>query len=95
MDYASEYPWVKCTRSVSRSTQIGRLIIPERISPYQNMLPLGQQKRPADNRAYIPGAEFTSDYISQDWLSFGATWFNLPLADEMSDIIKKKLGGTT
>lgn len=93
MDYASEYPWVKHTRSVSRSTQIGRLVIPKKVSPYQNLLPLGQQKRPADNRAYIPGAEFISDYISQDWLSFGAVWFNLPLADEMSDIIKKKLGG--
>ncbi len=92
-DYSSEYPWVKYTRSVSRSTQIGRLIISERISPYQNMLPLGQQKRKEDNRAYIPGAEFTSDYISQDYLSFGAVWFNLPLVDECDEIINRMLAG--
>lgn len=92
-DYASEYPWAKYTRSMSRSTQIGRLIIPKRVSRYQNLLPLGQQKRKEDNRAYIPGAEFTSDYISQDYLSFGAAWFDLPLVDECSDIIDKMLAG--
>lgn len=90
-DYASEYPWAKYTRSLSRSTQIGRLIIPKQVSKYQNMLPLGQIKRPIDNRAYIPGAEFTADYLSHDWLSFGAVWFNLPLTDEMSELLEKAL----
>lgn len=92
-DYSSEYPWEKYTRSMSRSTQIGRLVIERRVSKYQNLLPLGQQKRKEDNRAYIPGAEFTSDYISQDYLSFGAAWFNLPLVDECNDIIDRMLAG--
>ena len=91
-DYASEYPWAKYTRSLSRSTQIGRLIIPKKVSPYQNMLPLGQQKRKEDLRQYIPGAEFISDYLSQDWLSM-ATWFNLPLTDECKEIIGRMLEG--
>lgn len=86
-DYSSEYPWAKYTRSLSRSTQIGRLIIPHKVSKYQNMLPLGQIKRKEDTRYYIPGAEFTSDYISQDWLSLGAAWFNLPLTDEMNRLV--------
>jgi len=93
MDYKAEYPYAKYTRSISRSTQIGRLVIEEKVSDYQNMLPLGKVKRPIDNRAYIPGAEFTSDYISQDWLSFAAVWFNLPLVDEMSRIIDDELRG--
>lgn len=92
-DYASEYPWAKYTRSLSRSTQIGRLIIPHKVSPYQNLLPLGQVKRKEDTKNYIPGAEFTSDYLSQDWLSFGAAWFNLPLTDECGDIIDRMLAG--
>lgn len=92
-DYASEYPWAKYTRSLSRSTQIGRLIIPHKVSPYQNLLPLGQVKRKEDTKNYIPGAEFTSDYLSQDWLSFGAAWFNLPLTDECGDIIDRMLDG--
>ena len=91
-DYSSEYPWAKFTRSLSRSTQIGRLIIPEKISDKQFVLPLGQQKRAADIKTYIPGAEFTSDYISQDYLSFGECWFNLPSVEEMSKIIDKELG---
>lgn len=92
-DYASEYPWAKYTRSLSRSTQIGRLIIPHKVSPYQNLLPLGQIKRKEDTKNYIPGAEFTADYLSQDWLSFGAAWFNLPLTDECGNIIDRMLDG--
>jgi len=92
-DYASEYPWAKYTRSLSRSTQIGRLIIPHKVSPYQNLLPLGQVKRKEDTKNYIPGAEFTADYLSQDWLSFGAAWFNLPLTDECGNIIDHMLDG--
>lgn len=92
-DYSSEYPWAKYTRSLSRSTQIGRLIIPHKVSKYQNLLPLGQVKRKEDTRYYIPGAEFTADYLSQDWLSFGAAWFDLPLTDECNDIIDRMLAG--
>lgn len=92
-DYASEYPWAKFTRSLSRSTQIGRLIIPHKVSPYQNLLPLGQVKRKEDTKYYIPGAEFTGDYLSQDYLSFGSAWFNLPLTDECGDMIDRMLAG--
>lgn len=73
-DYKSLYPFVKYTRSVTGPTQIGRLIIPHRISPKQN---------PLDTPNYIPGAEFISDYIAQDWLHFGSVWFNLPTLDEI------------
>ena len=92
-DYASEYPWAKFTRSLSRSTQAGRLIIPKKVSEYQNVLPLGQQKRKSDNKMYIPGAEFTSDYISQDYLMFGSVWFNLPFVDEMEKLVDEALEG--
>lgn len=91
-DYASEYPWAKFTRSLSKSTQIARLIIPHKVSQYQNLLPLGQKKRRADTLLYVPGAEFTADYISQDWLSFGSCWFNLPFVDEMNELVDKELG---
>ena len=94
-DYASEYPWAKYTRSLSRSTQICRLVIPKKISDFQNTLPMGQEKRKEDIRAYIPGAEFTSDYISQDYLMFGSAWFNLPLVDECNDLIDQMLEGKT
>lgn len=93
MDYSSEYPWAKYTRSLSKSTQIGRLIIPHRVSKYQNVLPLGQQKRAKDIKKYIPGAEFTGDYMSQCYLSFGAVWFNLPLTDECGKLVDKMLAG--
>lgn len=90
MDFASEYPWAKFTRSMSRSTQLGRLIIPHRISPLQNALPYGKRKTKIDHKKYLPGGEYTSDYISQDYLSFGQTWYNLPSANEMKKIILAK-----
>ena len=91
MDFASEYPWAKFTRSLSRSTQYGRLIIPHKISEWQNKLPLGKQKRQEDNVRYIPGGEFVSDYLSQDILSFATVWFNLPFAEDCKKIIDKLL----
>ena len=90
MDYASEYPWAKYTRSLSKSTQIGRLIIPHRISEKQNYLPMGQEKRIEEISAYLPGAEFVEDYISHDIFSFGNCWFNLPTVTEMDEKLKEK-----
>ncbi len=92
-DYSSEYPWAKYTRSISRSTQIGRLIIPDKISPYQNMLPFNKPKRKIDNSNYLPGAEFTGDYLSNDILSFGTVWFNLPFAEDCSKMIDNMIAG--
>ncbi len=74
MDYASEYPWAKITRSISKSTQFGRLIIEERISKRQNEL---------NDPMYLPGGEFVADYISGDTISLGKVWFNLPSIDDM------------
>lgn len=91
MDYASEYPWAKYTRSLSRSTQYGRLIIPHKISERQNVLPDGQVKRPEDIRMYLPGAEFTADYISQDYMSFCNVWFNLPDVVQCEDLVSEIL----
>ena len=68
-DYASEYPWIKYTRNLGKETEIGRLVFDKRISGRQN---------PYNNDIYLPGAEFISDYISQDWLSMGTVYFNLP-----------------
>jgi len=87
MDYASEYPWAKYTRSLSKSTQIGRLIIPHKISDRQNVLPMGQEKRIEEIRVYLPGAEFTADYISRDIFALGSTWFNLPDVEEMNNLL--------
>lgn len=84
MDYASEYPWAKYTRSMSKSTQIGRLIITGKISDRQNVLPVGQEKRIEEIRTYLPGAEFTADYISHDILALGNIWFGLPNITEMN-----------
>ena len=93
MDYSSEYPYAKITRSISRSTQVGRIIIPVKVSQYQNMLPLGKQKRKEDLKLYVPGAEWISDYLSQDYLSFGTCWYNLPFVDECEELIREKLKG--
>lgn len=90
MDYASEYPWAKFTRSLSKSTQIGRLIIPEKISERQNVLPMGQEKRLEEINAYLPGAEFTADYLSHDIISFGNVWFGLPTVAEMNKKLQEK-----
>lgn len=94
MDYASEYPWAKYTRSMSMSTQYGRLIIGEKISDRQYVLPLGMEKRFSDRKYYMPGAEFVSDYLSGDIISFGNTWFNLPTVDELNKRILAS-GGLT
>ncbi|MCM1230173.1 MAG: hypothetical protein NC489_08570 [Ruminococcus flavefaciens] len=88
MDFASEYPWAKYTRSLSKSTQIGRLIIPEKISGRQNTLPMGQKKRIQEIKAYLPGGEFVSDYLSQNVIALGNVWFNLPT---ITDLHKKLL----
>lgn len=93
MDYASEYPWAKYTRSLSKSTQIGRLVIPHRISDKQNYLPMGQEKRIEEINVYLPGAEFVEDYISHDMFSFGNCWFNLPTVTEMEELLAEELGG--
>lgn len=87
MDYASEYPWAKFTRSLSKSTQIGRLIIPHKISDRQNVLPMGQDKRIEEINSYLPGAEFVSDYISHDVISLGNVWFGLPSVSEMEKML--------
>lgn len=81
-DFAAEYPKAKVTRSITKETQYGRLIIGEKISDRQNTY---------NSKQYLPGGEFVSDYISGDMLSFGNTWFNLPTTDEMASIIEKKL----
>lgn len=90
MDFASEYPWAKFTRSLSKSTQFGRLIIPNRISMRQNVLPMGQTKRQVDLKYYTSGAEFTADYISGDIISLGNVWFGLPSVMEMDDELNGK-----
>ena len=95
MDYASEYPWAKFTRSLSKSTQIGRLIIPHKISERQNVLPMGQEKRIEEIRAYLPGAEFTADYLSHDIISFGNVWFGLPTVTEMDKMLMERVGETS
>lgn len=86
-DYTAEYPWGMYARSVSRSTQIGRLVIFDKISDRQNSVPEPLVKRDRDKRQYIPGAEFVSDLISDDILSMGNVWFNLPTTEEMSNIL--------
>ena len=91
MDFSSEYPWAKFTRSLSRSTQYGRLIIPHKVSEWQNALPLGKTKRAEDTKRYLPGGEFVSDYLSQDILSFGTVWFNLPFVEDVDKMITKLL----
>ena len=92
MDFASEYPWAKFTRSLSKSTQFGRLIIPGKISDRQNCLPLGQQKRQEDQKYYTNSSEFISDYISGDVISFANVWFGLPTVTEMNEKLRKKHG---
>ena len=87
MDYKSEYPYAKFTRSMSKSTQIGRLIITKRISQEQNKLPMGQEKRLKEIQAYLPGAEFVEDYLSHDVLSLGRIWFNLPDISEADRLL--------
>lgn len=82
MDYASEYPWAKFTRSISESTQYGRLIIGEKISDRQNT---------HNTKNYIPGAEFISDYISQDIISLGEVWFKLPSVEDTISQLKDLL----
>lgn len=91
MDFASEYPWAKYTRSMSKSTQIGRVVIAEKISDRQNTLPLGQSKRVEEIKVYLPGAEFTEDLVSHDVLSFGNVWFNLPSVMEMQAGLRKHI----
>lgn len=91
MDFSSEYPWAKFTRSLSRSTQYGRLIIPHKVSEWQNALPNGKIKRAEDTKRYIPGGEFVSDYLSQDILSFGTVWFNLPFVEDCDKMINDLL----
>lgn len=91
-DYSSEYPWATYARSISKSTQYGRLIIGEKVSDRQNVLtPNGGEKPLDDHLRYIPGAEFTSDYISFDILSFANTWHNLPTTNNMMSIIEKAI----
>lgn len=92
MDFASEYPWAKYTRSLSKSTQIGRLIIPKKISDRQNSLPMGQKKRIQEIKAYLPGGEFVSDYLSQNIIALGNTWFNLPTISELHAKLMQKKG---
>jgi DNA polymerase elongation subunit (family B) len=78
-DYASEYPWAKITRNLGKETEIGRLIISKRISERQN---------PFNKDIYLPGAEFISDYISEDYISMGNVYFSLPSSQ---DLIKEAM----
>ena len=56
---------------------------------------MGQEKRIEEIRAYLPGAEFTADYLSHDIISFGNVWFGLPTVTEMDKMLMERVGETS
>jgi hypothetical protein len=85
LDYLSQYPWAQYTRNIGMETEIGRLVIPTKVSDAQN---------PYHVSGFIPGAEFISNYITMDFISLGRDYFNLPSVEEVMAILSGGLNET-
>lgn len=67
-DYTAMYPTAQATRSMSRSGEYGRLIIPNKISKRQNEV---------KSSLYLPGGEYIRDLISDCVFSFMNVWYGM------------------
>lgn len=66
LDFAGLYPNIKMVNNISKSSQYGRLIIPEPVS----LLEYGLTPQ-------LRGGEFIDDFETHDWLKVGLKWFGL------------------
>jgi DNA polymerase elongation subunit (family B) len=78
-DYASLYPSIIRQFNVAANTQIGLLIIPDKISQYENR---------QNDTSYSRGGQFMEDYQSHVWLEVGSRWFNLANFTELVNDLK-------
>lgn len=75
-DLTSLYPSIIRAFNISKMSQIGKILIPEKVSDLEN--PYGEER-------YNRGGDFVDDYECGDMLFLGRKWFNLPSVKEMLD----------
>lgn len=79
-DYKSLYPSIDRENNAAPNTQIGKLIIKDKIYKLEN---------PFHSEFYYRGGKFMMDYASGNYLEFGKRWFNLAsIRDFMEDCIE-------
>ena len=75
-DYKSLYPSIDRENNMAPNTQIGKLIIEDKIYELEN---------PYNMEFYYRGGRFMMDYSSGNYLEFGKRWFNLASIREFMD----------
>jgi len=71
LDAKAMYPSNKLVNNTTRSTQHGRLIIPDKVSPLEYGV-----------SPHLRGGEFVDDFETKDYIKIGIKWFGLRRVDE-------------
>jgi hypothetical protein len=84
LDFAAMYPNIEDLNNISKSTQFGRLIIPERVSVLENPLCL---------KPYFAGGAFIDDFETGDILNLGNKWLGMkPFSKYMHEFAEYAAG---
>jgi len=75
LDATAMYPSIKLVNNIARSSQYGRLIISNKVSPLEYSV-----------NQHLRGGEFIDDYETEDYIKLGIKWFNL---DRTNNYIKE------
>lgn len=78
-DYASLYPNIINQFNIAGNTQIGKVIIPNKIHDAENR---------RHNEHWERAGSFFEDFHTQNWIIVGSKWFNLPGIVEMYRFIQ-------
>lgn len=71
LDATSMYPSINLVNNISRSSQHGRLIILNKVSPLEYSV-----------NPHLRGGEFVDDYETRDYIKVGVKWFSLKRTEE-------------
>lgn len=91
MDFSSMYPHMIIAFNISPHTMIGKLLITK--LPYEiekNMTYRNLRKDKVENIKFDAGKDFVDNVLSDDILSLGEKWFNLPSVQEMAELVEKE-----
>lgn len=79
-DYKSLYPSIMLEFNIAPNTQIGRIIIPEKVYEHENTYRIEEEK-------YSRGGEFIENMVTDNTIEFCKRWFHLAGIEEfLSDI---------
>lgn len=81
-DYKSLYPSIMLEFNIAPNTQVGRIIIPEKVYEHENVYKLDEEK-------YSRGGEFVENMVTNNEIEFCKRWFNLAGIEEFLEDINE------